>query len=258
MLRGPRCFLSSRHLPIIFLGLALTVPNAVHGQATGLIDVVAVSPTQYAVLLENEHVRVVQYTLKPGERDSLHSHPPKVSYVVSGGKVRVHLPGGISIVLESTTGAATWDAPVQRHQVENIGTTVVRVVLIEVKAALALGPVARGDTMPAAVVQRFVDAANARDAKAMAALVAPDVVFARFPGGRVVMTGRDSIEAHYARRLPSAPAGFRITVNPRTVEGSIVVDQEHIAGRPGEPARATWMYEVRGGLIRQAWVVDGR
>lgn len=112
------------------------------------------------------------------------------------------------------------------------------------------------DTLPAAVVQRFVDAANARDAAAMADLVAPDAVFARFPDGGVIAEGRDSIRAFYARLLPAVSPGFRITVEPRIVERSFVIDQEHFTGTPAEAGEATWIYEVLGGLIRRAWAVN--
>ena len=114
------------------------------------------------------------------------------------------------------------------------------------------------DTMPPTVVQRFVDAANARNAIAMAALVAPDAVFARFPDGRVIAENRDSIQAYYSRQLQSLPPDFRITVQPRVVEGQLVIDQEHFTGVPGGRSQATWMYLVRDGLIRRAWVLDGR
>ena len=117
---------------------------------------------------------------------------------------------------------------------------------------------AAADTMPAAVVQRFVDAANARDATAMAALVAPEAVFARFPDGRVLAASRDSIHAFYARLLATLSPGFRITVEPRIVERHLVIDQEHFAGTSAEQGRATWMYEVYGGLIHRAWVLNGR
>lgn len=110
---------------------------------------------------------------------------------------------------------------------------------------------------PEVVVQRFVDAANARDASAMAALVAPDAVFARFPDGQVIARNRDGIETHYLRQLQSLPPEFRITVQPRIVEGQIVVDQEHFTGIPVERNHATWMYLVRDGLIQRAWVLDG-
>lgn len=115
----------------------------------------------------------------------------------------------------------------------------------------------RGAT-PEVIVQRFVDAANARNADAMAALVAPDAVFARFPGGQVIAQNRDGIREHYSRQLSSLPADFRITAQPRIVEGQFVIDQEHFTGMPGERRQATWMYLVRDGLIQRAWVLDGQ
>jgi quercetin dioxygenase-like cupin family protein len=229
------------------------MPAIGHAQAP---DVIVASPDLYKVMLENEHVRVVLYTLQPGQRDSVHSHPPKVSYVLSGGPLRVHLPGGTVIPVNDTTGSVAWGGPVKSHWVENVGATPVRIVLVEVKAALVHGSASARDTMPAAVVQRFVDAANARDARTMGALVATDAVFARFPGGQRMVAGRDSIEVYYGR-LKSAPADFRITVQPRTVDGAFVIDQEHIVGG-GRTRIATWMYEVRGGLIQRAWVFDTR
>ena len=123
----------------------------------------------------------------------------------------------------------------------------------------APSPVAEAsDTMPAAVVQRFVDAANARDAEAMATLVAPQAVFARFPSGQTLVEGRDGIRAFYARLLEPLPPEFHITVSLRVIEGSMVVDQEHFSGTTNERQQATWMYQVRGGLIQHAWVLDDR
>jgi len=104
-------------------------------------------------------------------------------------------------------------------------------------------------------VQRFVDAANARDAAAMAALVAPDAVFECFPDQALIARGRDGILALYTRLLSGVSPDFRITVEPRIVEGNLVIDQEHFAGTPAENGRATWMYQVRGGLIHRAWAL---
>lgn len=133
----------------------------------------------------------------------------------------------------------------------------VLVLGVTIPAVAQEGGAAVPDTMPAAVVQRFVDEANARDADAMAALVAPDAVFARFPGGAVIATGRDGIHAMYARMMPTLPRDFRITVSPRIVEGQMVIDQEHFTAAGTEPGQATWIYRVAGGLIQRAWVVDG-
>jgi uncharacterized protein (TIGR02246 family) len=111
---------------------------------------------------------------------------------------------------------------------------------------------------PEAVVQRFVDAANARDADAMAALVAPDALFARFPGGQVIAQKRDGIREHYSRQLRGLPGEFQITVRSRIVEGQFVIDQERFTAMPDGRQQATWMYLVRDGLIHRAWVLDGQ
>ena len=113
------------------------------------------------------------------------------------------------------------------------------------------------DAMPEVVVQRFVDAANARNINAMVALVAQDAIFARFPSGQIIAQNRDGIREHYSRQLQSLPPDFRVTVQPRIVEGQFVIDQEHFTGIPGQN-RATWMYLVGNGLIRRAWVLEGK
>jgi quercetin dioxygenase-like cupin family protein len=51
-------------------------------------DPVKTSPQYYKVLLENERVRVLEYRLKPGEKEAMHSHPAGVVYVLSGAKLK--------------------------------------------------------------------------------------------------------------------------------------------------------------------------
>jgi hypothetical protein len=112
------------------------------------------------------------------------------------------------------------------------------------------------DTMPVAVVQRFVDGANARDLARMMSVVAPEAVFARLPDGPPLAIGRDSIQAFYRQALATVPATFRVTVESRMSDGNFVVDREHFTD-PGGQRRdhATWIYHVTGGLIRRAWVL---
>ena len=47
------------------------------------IDAVKASPNNFKLLLENEYVRVLEYSLKPGEKDAPHTHPAKSSKSVS-------------------------------------------------------------------------------------------------------------------------------------------------------------------------------
>jgi len=96
------------------------------------IDPVSVSPDMYKVLLENDQVRVVQYTIKPGESDQPHTHPAKVSYVVNGGTLRITLADS-SFVTTDPSGEATFRGAVPRHNATNIGTTPVSIVLFEIR-----------------------------------------------------------------------------------------------------------------------------
>ena len=98
------------------------------------IDAISSSPANFKLLLENEYVRVLEYSLKPGQKDTPHTHPAKSSYVVSGGKLKVYLENGQTIIADEETGTASWRDYVGKHYVENIGNTTVTIVLTEIKS----------------------------------------------------------------------------------------------------------------------------
>ena len=97
------------------------------------IDPLEVSPDKYKVLLDNKFVRVVEYSLKPGEKDNTHTHPPKTSYVVSGGLLRVYPESEKPFDYEEVKGKAEWADKRGKHYVENIGETTVTILLTEIK-----------------------------------------------------------------------------------------------------------------------------
>lgn len=106
-----------------------------HKQTDSLnIDIVQTSPNQARVLMENEHVRVIEYAVKPGEKDVWHTHPPRSSYVVSGGKVKVYSENGEPKISEVKTGASSWGGQGAKHYVENIGSTDIKIILTEIKS----------------------------------------------------------------------------------------------------------------------------
>lgn len=108
---------------------------SIHQPADTLnIDMVKTSPDQARVLTENEHVRVVEYTIKPGEKDVWHTHPPRSSYVISGGTVKVYTVNGEPKVSEVKTGTSSWAGFGAKHFVENVGTTVIKIILTEIKS----------------------------------------------------------------------------------------------------------------------------
>jgi quercetin dioxygenase-like cupin family protein len=98
------------------------------------MDALTASPENFKLLFENEYVRVLEYTLNPGQKDQWHTHPPKSSYVVSGGQLKIYLENDSSFIATDTTGTVSWMDYVGKHYVENIGKTPVKVILTEIKS----------------------------------------------------------------------------------------------------------------------------
>jgi quercetin dioxygenase-like cupin family protein len=95
-------------------------------------DPAVVNAKLVQVKLENSHVRVLESILQPGDKEQLHSHPAYVTYVVAGGKIRNHLADGKTTEAELKTGDVLYRDPLT-HWAENIGTTPVHVILVELK-----------------------------------------------------------------------------------------------------------------------------
>lgn len=102
---------------------------------TTTIDAVKASPDKFKIRLENEYVRVVEYSLRPGEKDNPHTHPPKTSYTIAGGRLRVYPENEKPFEVEEVTGVSEWSGKRGRHYVENIGKTTVTILLTEIKLA---------------------------------------------------------------------------------------------------------------------------
>lgn len=99
------------------------------------IDPVSVSPDHYKTLLENESVRVVEMNLGVGEMDEVHSHPNETVYFLSGSKVKIQLPDGNVVEADIPDGHVMWNEA-WTHQVENVGGTPVRAIIVEDKTTL--------------------------------------------------------------------------------------------------------------------------
>lgn len=104
---------------------------------TGPVDGLVSSPGNFKLLLENDQVRVLQYTLLPGARDHWHTHPPRVGYVLSGAKIRVTEADGTKRDYEEKTGDNYWGEFSPLHDTYNFGTTPYVALLVEVKGAPA-------------------------------------------------------------------------------------------------------------------------
>jgi quercetin dioxygenase-like cupin family protein len=96
------------------------------------LDPVVVNAEMEHVTLENSHVRVIEGVLQPGDREQLHSHPAFVTYIVSGSTIRNHFADGTVVEAEFKSGDVLWRDP-QTHWIENIGTTTLQFILVELK-----------------------------------------------------------------------------------------------------------------------------
>ena len=106
--------------------LAALCPTA-HAQ-----DPVKTSPQHYNVLLENDQVRVLEYRLKAGEKEPMHSHPAGVVYVLTGAKLKFSYPDGRTEARAAATGETIWRDPTT-HAVENVGDTEAHAIAIDLK-----------------------------------------------------------------------------------------------------------------------------
>lgn len=97
-------------------------------------DVMKAAPETHQVLLENDHVRVLNVHIKAGEKVPMHSHPASVVYFLSDGKLKITFPDGKQVVREVKAGTSLWNDPVT-HAVENVGTAEFLEIQIELKEA---------------------------------------------------------------------------------------------------------------------------
>jgi beta-alanine degradation protein BauB len=111
---------------------ALTEPPPA---AKGPVDALVSSPGNFRLLLENDRVRVLQYTLPPGARDHWHTHPSRVGYVLSGAKIRMTEADGSHEDYDERTGDTYWGEFSPLHDTLNLDTKPYIALLIEVKGA---------------------------------------------------------------------------------------------------------------------------
>ena len=97
-------------------------------------DPVALYPENYKVLLENDRVRVLEFTLKKGATEKFHSHPAALTYVLTGFKFRFTFPDGTTAIRETKAGDVLFGEAVV-HSPLNIGETDGHGILVELKTA---------------------------------------------------------------------------------------------------------------------------
>jgi beta-alanine degradation protein BauB len=95
-------------------------------------DAVKAAPRNYKQVFENERVRVLEVTFKPGAKLPMHAHPDHTAYVVSGGRLRVTPAADKAQELDLEPGQAFF-LPAQAHSAVNPGKTEVKAIVFEIK-----------------------------------------------------------------------------------------------------------------------------
>jgi len=77
-------------------------------------------------------VRMLEVNFAPGDSIGMHAHPDHAVYAVTGGKLRVTTSDGKTQVAELKAGDPIW-FPAIIHGAKNIGTTHLKLVVVELK-----------------------------------------------------------------------------------------------------------------------------
>ena len=98
-------------------------------------DAALVDAKHCKVLVDNAHVRVLEFDLPPGAKDPVHTHAAGVYVVTRAGKMKVTPVGKKPEVWEPKANEAAWMEAEGPHGSENVGSTPFSFVLVEVKGA---------------------------------------------------------------------------------------------------------------------------
>ena len=110
--------------------VGLVVASAVPAFAQ---DPVKVAPNIYSVVFENDQVRVLRVVVAPGAKSPMHEHPANVVVPLTAAAVRFTLPDGTTQEATMTPGTPVW-GPAGKHAGENLGTTRVEAIIVELKS----------------------------------------------------------------------------------------------------------------------------
>ena len=104
------------------------------------LDALVAAPEHHALLFENDHVRVLETRIPPGERTQVHTHCwPATQYVKRASHV-VRYDGAGKVIHDSrNTGTplkdeiVLWGDPLPPHALENVGDQELHVISVEIK-----------------------------------------------------------------------------------------------------------------------------
>jgi mannose-6-phosphate isomerase-like protein (cupin superfamily) len=104
------------------------------------LDALIAAPDHHKLLMENEHVRVLETRINPGETVPVHTHQnASTNYFFSWSDcIRRNDKGEVlfdsckaGVTIEP--GATTWQGPLPPHTLENVGDAAIHLISVEIK-----------------------------------------------------------------------------------------------------------------------------
>lgn len=99
-------------------------------------DAVTAGPNVYKKLMENDRIRVLEATFKPGDKVGPHSVSEHLFYMLSGGNLTIKPEGRTAYEMTFKVGESLY-LPAQTRAAENDGDQTVRALIVEIKGASA-------------------------------------------------------------------------------------------------------------------------
>ena len=119
---------------------ARRVPTIDDGPWPAELDALVAAPEHHTLVFENDHVRVIDTRIPPGERTAVHTHCWPATQLVKSAAHVVRYDDRGEVLFDSRKAGATlendvvrWGDPLPPHSLENVGTTTLHVISVEIK-----------------------------------------------------------------------------------------------------------------------------
>ena len=113
---------------LVFVAMVLAIQTEALGQDPAVVDA-----KHYTIEFENDQVRVLRISYRPGEESVMHEHPNGVAVFLTDGDTEMKLADGTTIEDTSKSGAAIWSSA-GKHLPKNIGDNKSELILVELKS----------------------------------------------------------------------------------------------------------------------------
>ena len=108
--------------------------------ATSALDALLAAPNHHRVALENEHVRVLETRVQPGDTVPIHVHEWSAALYVLSWSDFIRRDATGAVLLDTrhagvsfAPGEAIWSGPLGEHTLENVGDKPLHIIAVELK-----------------------------------------------------------------------------------------------------------------------------